>query len=113
MPVVGFRTRAIARVPATKRTPRIAAGELATTASRAVLPTQALGRGWSHVTTGPATTRSVTFAKRVFGMMFVPVVLTFFDSSKSDDCTFTVLLPGSSFAARAGSGKTAIPVTAS
>src|SRR5215211_1648808 len=89
--------------------------ELATTSKRSVARAHSFGCGKTQVRVGRATTFTLTFWKRVFGMMSLPIVLTFFASWKSEAATvasigFTAAV---SAGAAVGSPKTATPLTRS
>src|SRR6266404_5233797 len=86
---------------------------LAATSRRWLFARHALGPGRSQSTAGPLTTWSWTETARVFGMIDVPAVSTFFASWKSEDESRIDLVPGLSASTLAGSGMTAMPVTGS
>ena len=69
--------------------------------------------GTTHVSAGPVTTSSFTPLKVVFGRTFVPIVLTFFVSWKSDAERVAARLPALNAGAFAGIGKRATPLAGS
>src|SRR5581483_9366438 len=113
MPAGFRRTVATRRAPARKTTRLTAFVDDAATDSCVVRPTHVRPAGSSHVTVGASTTVSRTESNVELGKMFLPTVLTFFDSWKSEPKKVADVFPRGSAGALGGSANATSPVTGS